>query len=64
MDGRSDQLLRTTEVAALLGIGERSLARLVSAGHFPKPTKVGNSLRFSRLAVQAWLASQSSGGAK
>ncbi len=64
MEIRTDQLLRATDVAALLGIGERSLARLIRAGRFPKPTKVGKSLRFSRQAVQEWLASHINGGGK
>jgi excisionase family DNA binding protein len=55
MDGQQDQLLRSNEVAALLGIAERTLARLVKAGNFPQPTRIGNSLRFSRVAVMKWL---------
>jgi len=56
MDGQQDQLLRATEVAILLGIAERTLSRLVKAGEVPKPTRIGNSVRFSRAAVMAWLA--------
>ena len=56
MDGQQDQLLRATEVAILLGIAERTLSRLVKAGEFPRPTRIGNSVRFSRAAVMAWLA--------
>jgi excisionase family DNA binding protein len=55
MDGQQDQLLRATEVANLLGIAERTLSRLVKAGEFPSPTRIGNSVRFSRAEVMAWL---------
>jgi excisionase family DNA binding protein len=55
MDGQQDQLLRATEVAILLGIAERTLSRLVKAGEFPKPTRIGNSVRFSRAEVMKWL---------
>ena len=55
MDGQQDQLLRATEVANLLGIAERTLSRLVKAGDFPKPTRIGNSVRFCRAEVMAWL---------
>jgi excisionase family DNA binding protein len=55
MDGQQDQLLRATEVAIVLGIAERTLSRLVKAGEFPKPTRIGNSVRFSRNEVVKWL---------
>lgn len=55
MDGHQDQLLRATEVANLLKIAERTLSRLVKAGKFPKPTRIGNSARFSRAVVMKWL---------
>ncbi|MCG3773610.1 MAG: hypothetical protein JW395_0419 [Nitrospira sp.] len=55
MDGQQDQLLRATEVANLLGIAERTLSRLVKAGEFPMPTRIGNSVRFSRAEVMKWL---------
>jgi prophage regulatory protein len=55
MDVQQDQLLRATQVAILLGIAERTLSRLVKAGEFPKPTRIGNSVRFSRAEVMNWL---------
>lgn len=64
METPKDQMLRATEVATLLGIGERSLARFVKSGRFPKPAKIGKALRFSRQAVQQWIAVQQNGGAR
>jgi excisionase family DNA binding protein len=58
MDGQQDQLLRSNEVATLLGIAERTLARLVKSGSFPQPSRIGNSLRFSRAEVIKWLDSR------
>lgn len=55
MDGQQNQLLRATEVAILLGITERTLSRLVKAGEFPKPARIGTSVRFNRAEVIKWL---------
>jgi|APGre2960657373_1045057.scaffolds.fasta_scaffold53798_2 excisionase family DNA binding protein len=54
--------LRAEEVANILGIGTRSLARYVKAGEFPKPIRLGRSQRFSKKAVLAWIERQ--GGAR
>jgi len=57
--------LRPRDVAALLGIGERSLSRYVESGAFPRPIRLGRSLRWSEQAVLAWINSRSQeGGAR
>ena len=52
----TDQMLKPSEVATLLNVSERSLARLVAAGSFPRPFVVGKHRRFSLAAIQAWIA--------
>jgi predicted DNA-binding transcriptional regulator AlpA len=57
--------LRPKDVAALLGIGERSLSRYVQSGAFLQPIRLGRSLRWSEQAVLEWIASRSrEGGAR
>jgi prophage regulatory protein len=57
--------LKPRDVAALLGIGQRSLSRYVQAGTFPQPIRLGRSLRWSEQAVLAWIDSRSQeGGAR
>jgi predicted DNA-binding transcriptional regulator AlpA len=57
--------LRSKEVAQLLGIGERSLFRHVKSGAFPRPMRLGRSLRWSRIAVLDWIDCRSrEGGAR
>lgn len=57
-----DRMLRPSEVATLLNVSERSLARFITAGAFPHPIRVGRQRRFSLAAIEAWLAKN--GGAK
>jgi excisionase family DNA binding protein len=57
--------LRPKDVAALLGIGERSLSRYVESGAFPQPIRLGRTLRWSEQAVLEWIESRSrEGGAR
>lgn len=57
--------LRPKDVAALLGIGERSLSRYVESGAFPQPIRLGRSLRWSEQAILEWIDSRSrEGGAR
>jgi predicted DNA-binding transcriptional regulator AlpA len=37
---------KVAEVAAATGVGERTVWRLVSSGHFPKPVYIGGSARW------------------
>ena len=41
-------LLKTSEVATMLGISERSVHRMKSAGELPDVVRVGNSVRWRR----------------
>jgi excisionase family DNA binding protein len=58
----SDQMLRPSEVATLLNVSERSLARFIAEGSFPRPIRVGKQRRYSLAAIQAWIAKN--GGAR
>ena len=39
-------MLTTTQVAARLTVSRRTLERLIAAGDFPPPLKIGRSSRF------------------
>ena len=57
--------LRPKELAALLGIGERSLFRYLKSGDLPQPIRLGRSMRWSRQAILEWIAHRSNeGGAR
>jgi predicted DNA-binding transcriptional regulator AlpA len=40
----SDQLLRKSQVAELLGVGKRAVERLVAAGKFPPPVNLAANM--------------------
>jgi excisionase family DNA binding protein len=46
------------EVAQMLKISVRQLQRMVRSGQFLKPAKLGDSPRFLRTEVEAWIASK------
>ena len=48
-------LLAADEVAAMLGVSERTLWRLLSAGKVPKPVRFGRSTRWREAEVKAWI---------
>jgi excisionase family DNA binding protein len=51
-----------TEVATALGIGRRTLERLIASGKFPKPDlRIGRMPRWKRETVRAWI--ENGGGA-
>lgn len=50
------------ETAEALGMSPRTVTRLVDAGKFPRPIRVGKLLRFSREAVETWLRDQQKSG--
>ena len=55
-DSPSESLLITAEeFGRLLGISERSIWRLNSAGHVPKPVRIGGSVRWRRNDVMDWI---------
>ena len=54
-------LLKTSEVLALLGISRSTLDLWVAKGQFPKPHKLGNKLNvWSMSDVEAWLSNVNS----
>jgi excisionase family DNA binding protein len=55
----SPVMLTLREVASLLGIGLRTLRRHIAAGSFPKPIRIGGTLRYSLKAVESWIDARS-----
>jgi excisionase family DNA binding protein len=55
-------MLTLREVASLLGIGLRTLRRHIAAGNFPKPIRLGGTLRYSLKAVKSWIDARSEEG--
>jgi len=43
-------------LAALLGISDRHIRRLVDSGRCPAPLRLGKCLRWNRMAVESWIA--------
>lgn len=52
------QLLKTHEVASLLGVDRTCIWCWYTTGKFPKPIKLGRATRFRRSDVEAWIASR------
>jgi prophage regulatory protein len=48
-------LLTADEVAAMLGVSERTLWRLLSAGKVPQPVRFGRSTRWRAAEVADWI---------
>ena len=48
-------LLTAAEVAALLQVNVRTLRRMRHERTFPRPTRMGRSLRWKRSLVERWL---------
>ena len=56
MDTETMSLLLTAdEVAAMLGVSERTLWRLLSAGKVPKPVRFGRNTRWRMAEVKEWI---------
>lgn len=51
------QLLKAAEAAWMASISTRTLWRLVSAGKFPQPARIGGSTRWIREEIVAWIRS-------
>ena len=49
-------LLDVRRVANLLGCSSRTVYRLADAGRMPRPVKLGALVRWSRSAIQEWIA--------
>ena len=50
------QLLDVEAVAAMLGCSPRHVYRLSDAGAMPRPVKLGALVRWSKAAVEDWVA--------
>jgi predicted DNA-binding transcriptional regulator AlpA len=51
-----EELLTRTQVAAMAGVGERTIARLEQKGKGPPSRKYGHScIRYPASGVRAWL---------
>ena len=50
-----DQLLNSKKAAAFLGISERTLERLRTAGEGPKYVKFGMTVRYDPADILAWI---------
>jgi len=50
------QLLDVQAVAALLGCSTRHVYRLSDAGRMPRPVKLGALVRWSKSAIEEWIA--------
>jgi excisionase family DNA binding protein len=49
-------LIRADEVARMMGVSERTLWRLLSAGKVPQPVRIGRSTRWRLAEVRGWIA--------
>lgn len=50
-----DNLLKFEEVSSQVGLGRTAIYRMIGAGDFPAPVKLGRASRWSQREVQAWL---------
>lgn len=48
-------LLTAEEVAAMLGVSERTLWRLLSAGKIPQPVRIGRNTRWRVAEIRDWI---------
>lgn len=53
-----DRLLGVQEAAAVLGLPISSLWALVAEGRLPRQIKIGRRSRWSRRALEEWIAQQ------
>jgi excisionase family DNA binding protein len=49
-------MLDVEAFARVLGVSSRHVRRLVDAGKCPAPVRLGRSCRWSRAAVETWIA--------
>ena len=50
------KLLSIKQVAALLGVAERTVSRLVDRRQAPTPVRLGRCVRWEREAIEQWIA--------
>lgn len=48
-------LIPADEVATMLGVSERTLWRLLSAGKLPEPVRIGRNTRWRAAEVRDWI---------
>ncbi|GIW86426.1 MAG: hypothetical protein KatS3mg108_0750 [Isosphaeraceae bacterium] len=48
-------LISADEVATMLGVSERTLWRLLSAGKLPEPVRIGRNTRWRAAEVRDWI---------
>lgn len=51
----SPNLLSKSDVMKLLGVSDRTIEKMVAAGDFPPPIRLGKCARWAEAAVVAWL---------
>lgn len=49
-------MLDVEHVAELFDVSSRHIRRLVDAGKFPQPTRLGGCVRWPRHVVESWIA--------
>jgi excisionase family DNA binding protein len=49
------KLLTVDDVAELLKVSTRHVWKLLSAGRFPQPIRIGRSVRWRRADVENWI---------
>lgn len=52
----STKLLDVQAVAEMLGCSPRTVYRLSDAGRMPAPVKLGSLVRWSKTAIEQWIA--------
>lgn len=50
-----DNMLKFEAVSSQVGLGRTAIYRMIGAGTFPAPVKLGRASRWSQREVQAWL---------
>lgn len=64
-ESRDDVLLALPEVCRRVGLSRPSIYRLMSAGTFPRPLKVGfRGVRWPRSEIERWVASRELAGSE
>ncbi len=58
MNNDTSTLLDVTQVATMAGLHRATVFKLVSAGKFPKPIKLGRSTRWVKYELLAWIAAK------
>ncbi len=58
MNNDTPALLDVTQVAAMAGLHRATVFKLVSAGKFPRPIKLGRSTRWVKDELLAWIAAK------